>query len=258
MDTTTPQTISPKGVILEFHEPGGEAANSPLFPQPSSPVFDKAQMGKGITQATGNPDDAVTLDTSDFDYLRPQLSSGLQVPQPYLSTTSASIPSRVISAKSSSSSSSPTQPARAGADDGTYTCTYHSCTLRLETLALLQKHKRKGHGQTQGNRARRTEGVAGVASNNGVIDSQAGPHRCDRLNPHSGKPCSAGFSRPYDLTHHEDTIYNARKQRVRCSLCTEDKTFSCADALSRHYCICHPNVELPNKPGRTRRMRRRA
>jgi uncharacterized Zn-finger protein len=80
-----------------------------------------------------------------------------------------------------------------------------------------------------------------------LLNSQAGPHRCDRINPSTGKPCNTVFSRPYDLTRHEDTIHNARKQKVRCDLCTEEKTFSRADALTRHYRVCHPDVELPGK-----------
>lgn len=48
------------------------------------------------------------------------------------------------------------------------------------------------------------------------------------------------ISQPYDLTRHEDTIHNARKQKVRCQYCTEDKSFSRSDALTRHmskYCV---------------------
>jgi len=45
--------------------------------------------------------------------------------------------------------------------------------------------------------------------------------QCERINPSTGKPCNTIFSRPYDLTRHEDTIHNARKQKVHCPLCTE-------------------------------------
>jgi hypothetical protein len=37
------------------------------------------------------------------------------------------------------------KPAGTSADTGTYTCTYHGCTLRFETPAKLQRHKREGH-----------------------------------------------------------------------------------------------------------------
>jgi uncharacterized Zn-finger protein len=78
-------------------------------------------------------------------------------------------------------------------------------------------------------------------------NSQTGPHKCDRINPTTGKSCNVVFSRPYDLTRHEDTIHNIRKQKVRCALCTEEKTFSRADALTRHMRVVHPEVDFPGK-----------
>ncbi len=128
-------------------------------------------------------------------------------------------------------------------DGGTYSCTYHGCTFRFDTPALLQKHKREGHRQAHGLTATRRPENNLVST----LNSQAGPHRCDRINPSTGKSCNTVFSRPYDLTRHEDTIHNARKQKVRCNLCTEEKTFSRADALTRHYRVCHPDIEFPGK-----------
>ncbi|KAK8208923.1 hypothetical protein BKA81DRAFT_300525 [Phyllosticta paracitricarpa] len=78
-------------------------------------------------------------------------------------------------------------------------------------------------------------------------NSQSGPHKCERTNPTTGKPCNTIFSRPYDLTRHEDTIHNARKQKVRCALCVEEKTFSRNDALTRHMRVVHPDVDFPGK-----------
>jgi len=137
------------------------------------------------------------------------------------------------------------KPAGASADGGTYTCTYHGCSLRFETPALLQKHKREGHRQAHGlnNTGRRVESSSTTA----LFNTQSGPHKCDRINPTTGKPCNTIFSRPYDLTRHEDTIHNIRKLKVRCEICTEDKTFSRADALTRHFRVCHPGVEIPAK-----------
>jgi len=254
--TATPQTISPKDAILEFHEPEGEAADFPLFPQQNASLFDEAQVAKDLSHA-GQSYDPMALDAG-FGYLGPQLSA-LPIPQQYpfvaqpsrpdSSITTASVPSRVTSTESGSSAGGGlARPAGTGADGGTYTCTYHGCTQRFETPALLQKHKREGHRQAHGlNGTRRAEVGGGPVSPGGVVDSQAGPHRCDRINPQTGKPCNTVFSRPYDLTRHEDTIHNARKQKVRCNLCTEDKTFSRADALTRHYRVCHPDVEFPGK-----------
>ncbi|MCJ1330732.1 hypothetical protein MMC10_007418 [Thelotrema lepadinum] len=140
------------------------------------------------------------------------------------------------SSQSSSSESDVQRPPHTTADTGTYTCTYHGCTQRFESQSKLQKHKRDGHRQG-------TPSSAGGESKN----TQAGPHKCERINPITGKPCNSIFSRPYDLTRHEDTIHNARKQKVKCQLCVEDKTFSRNDALTRHMRVVHPEVDFPGK-----------
>lgn len=152
------------------------------------------------------------------------------------------------------------RPLNTMADSGTYTCTYHGCTLRFETPAKLQKHKREGHRQSTPNRSAQSANAAarGIIGNDTTSDastaanrnSQAGPHKCERINPSTGKPCNTIFSRPYDLTRHEDTIHNARKQKVRCHLCTEEKTFSRNDALTRHMRVVHPEIDFPGKTKR--------
>ncbi|KAK4190310.1 hypothetical protein QBC35DRAFT_88991 [Podospora australis] len=275
---TPPTTISPKDAVLEFHEPEGEA-NFPLFPQQNN---NNTNTNNTNTNNTNNFNmDAITkaaatmsqpafdglpiaMDTFMFNApLSSGLSNGLQIPQQYpfiaqprqqstvpsLSNGSLST-SRVGSADTSSDSihnSPPKRPDNVSADGGTYTCTYHGCKLRFETPALLQKHKREGHRQAHGLSTRRAD-AHGMTS--ALTMTQAGPHRCDRINPSTGKPCNTVFSRPYDLTRHEDTIHNARKQKVRCNLCTDEKTFSRADALTRHYRVCHPDVEFPGKQRR--------
>jgi hypothetical protein len=62
-------------------------------------------------------------------------------------------PSTLSSMESSSSKYEPDnsdtkKPSGSNADGGTYTCTYHGCTLQFETPAKLQKHKREGHRQS--------------------------------------------------------------------------------------------------------------
>jgi hypothetical protein len=141
-----------------------------------------------------------------------------------------------------------TKPVSSTADTGTYTCTYHGCSLRFETPQKLQKHKREGHR----NPAAGTQTTPGIGSGMTSAqlaqrNSQAGPHKCERINPTTGKSCNTVFSRPYDLTRHEDTIHNARKQKVRCALCVEEKTFSRNDALTRHMRVVHPEVDFPGK-----------
>ena len=259
VEPATPKTISPKDAILEFNE--ADADNTfPLFPQDST-NFEMDSIAKSMLShvSAGDVGPSVIVSqpgvhANQFSYLPSQLSTGIQVPQQYPFVArrhlSHDTPPRLSSAGSSSVSSgsntpvSQPRPAGVAADGGTYTCTYHGCTLRFETPALLQKHKREGHRATQGLGSSRPQDVS-VASS--FINSQAGPHRCDRINPSTGKSCNTLFSRPYDLTRHEDTIHNARKQKVRCHLCTEEKTFSRADALTRHYRVCHPDVDLPGK-----------
>jgi len=134
------------------------------------------------------------------------------------------------------------------ADTGTYTCTYHGCSLRFETPQKLQRHKREGHRQVAAQQ-QHTPGVGSGMTSAALAarNSQQGPHKCERINPTTGKPCNAVFSRPYDLTRHEDTIHNVRKQKVRCALCVEEKTFSRNDALTRHMRVVHPEVDFPGK-----------
>ncbi|RGP66422.1 hypothetical protein FLONG3_8859 [Fusarium longipes] len=245
----TPKTISPKDAILEFNESEGDN-NFPLFPQDAS-GFGMDQFPKSMMSSQESIPD--THAQNHFNFLPPHGASGITVPQQYPfiahpTRINHETPPRLSSAGSSSNGSRnatpATRPANTAADGGTYTCTYHGCTLRFDSPAQLQKHKREGHRQTQTMGPTRPRDI-GMTST--LLNSQAGPHRCDRINPSTGKPCNTVFSRPYDLTRHEDTIHNARKQKVRCDLCTEEKTFSRADALTRHYRVCHPDVELPGK-----------
>ena len=162
------------------------------------------------------------------------------------------------------------------ANTGTYTCTYHGCTQRFESQPALQRHKRDFHrSQAHNNRESGAESAATSVSpsSNGArstespapsdVDesgmtsaallarnSQAGPHKCSRINPSTGKPCNTVFSRPYDLTRHEDTIHNNRKKKVQCPHCREEKTFSRNDALTRHMRVVHPEADLYGKRGR--------
>lgn len=207
---------------------------------------------------------------SSFTFVPPSVPGSIQVPSRYPfgshqhqqsgATGSPSneveqtpeFPAHLTSMESSASDAGPetfgdvNKPTSTMADSGTYTCTYHGCALRFETPAKLQKHKREGHRQTTPS----VGGSSGMTSAALMRNSQAGPHRCERINPSTGKPCNTVFSRPYDLTRHEDTIHNARKQKVRCHLCTEEKTFSRNDALTRHMRVVHPEVDFP---GKTRR-----
>lgn len=224
-----------------------------------------------------------------FNFVPPSVPGGVHMPQQYpfiaqqqrrqqsLRRASDSIPefpAHLTSMESSASDAGATdaikeikRPTNTMADSGTYTCTYHGCTLRFETPAKLQKHKRDGHRQStpqvSGSISHAGGGLgSGSGSGSGMTSaaaalmrsSQAGPHKCERINPSTNKPCNTIFSRPYDLTRHEDTIHNARKQKVRCHLCTEEKTFSRNDALTRHMRVVHPEIDFPGKTTRRRNL----
>jgi hypothetical protein len=280
----TPKTISPKDTVIEYHPSEDDVA---LFP--SSDHTERLTTGPGSVGSSihGDLEDNFTERSfgsmvssrrpslngfstsgasSGFTFAPLSVPGNLQIPQQYpfvpqrQSSGLASPRSRadrtpefsasLVSMESSDADREPQnvsveKPESAKADSGTYTCTYHGCTLRFETPAKLQKHKREGHRQI--NTHPHSPGMTSAAL---LRNSQAGPHKCDRINPSTGKPCNTIFSRPYDLTRHEDTIHNARKQKVRCHLCTEDKSFSRSDALTRHMRVVHPEVEFG---GRSRR-----
>lgn len=167
----------------------------------------------------------------------------------------------------SNTTSVPRRPDDTRANTGAYTCTYHGCTQRFESHAVLQKHKRDFHRSQQSHqqdvessppsnmgsaspRSTESPGPSGAGMTSAAIlarNSQAGPHKCTRINPSTNKPCNTIFSRPYDLTRHEDTIHNGRKQKVSCPLCREQKTFSRNDALTRHMRVVHPEATETHK-----------
>lgn len=156
----------------------------------------------------------------------------------------------------SSSSPSLQRPVDTKAASGPYSCTATGCSQRFDTGSKLQKHHRETHRQAspQSTPATPTPPASSLASAPGSAagasanrNSQAGPHKCERLNPSTNKPCNTAFSRSYDLTRHEDTIHNNRKQKVCCTYCVEEKTFSRSDALTRHMRVVHPDVDFPGK-----------
>lgn len=152
-----------------------------------------------------------------------------------------------------------------------FRCTSESCTTRFESARALHEHRSLAHSNptaiaatspTLSSAAHPSPRTAASddshddASDNAASlsssallarNSQAGPHKCTRINPSTGKPCNTIFSRPYDLTRHEDTIHNRVKHKVACEYCTELKTFSRNDALTRHMRVVHPEIEHNSK-----------
>ncbi|OKL64301.1 hypothetical protein UA08_00912 [Talaromyces atroroseus] len=246
------KTISPKDALLEYHEGPDDVANGlpSLFPS----TTDLSLAGSTMTSRRQSATSAFQQSSLPFTQMEafPTQYTGLQQPlnnfiqqqqQPQVSAFPASLPT-MESTNSDGTVETTKRPTDTSSDSGTYTCTYHGCTQRFETPSKLQKHKREAHRQTL------TGAQNGESTSLALRNSQAGPHKCERINPSTGKPCNSIFSRPYDLTRHEDTIHNARKQKVRCHLCTEEKTFSRNDALTRHMRVVHPEVDWPGKQRR--------
>ena len=149
------------------------------------------------------------------------------------------------------------RPADTTASSGTYPCATPDCHARFDTSQKLHKHRREAHRAPSQYASTPTTPTAAThnaqaAANNVSRNNAPGPHKCEKVNPQTGKPCNTNFSRSYDLTRHEDTIHNNRKQKVRCHLCTEEKTFSRNDALTRHMRVVHPDVDFPGKSRRGR------
>jgi hypothetical protein len=246
----TRTSVSPKELMLDEHDIDESAA----------PLFNTQQQ---MFNNRRNPSNLSNFYTPSFS-----TEPSVQIPQqyPFVSQRSQDVPestpdfpAHLISMEStneegpsmpSSQQSQPQslpqvqRPADTTSESGTYSCTYHGCNERFETPAKLQKHKREGHRQVS------PQNAGSASPNLALRNSQAGPHRCDRINPSTGKPCNSIFSRPYDLTRHEDTIHNGRKIKVRCHLCTEEKTFSRNDALTRHMRVVHPDVDWVGKQKR--------
>lgn len=259
------KTMSPKDAVLDFNE-GDDAAMPPMFPpnQADFNLGDTLGLRRESSSSLRPSQTLTTMDAFPGQYASVQQPSfGFPHPQSQRSSQSLfhqpDFPSSLPRLESTGSDAystvdmtpqvkmqpteAITRPNNTSSDAGTYTCTYHGCSLRFETPAKLQRHKREAHRQT-------TPGSHLIARDTSLRNSQAGPHKCERINPSTGKPCNSVFSRPYDLTRHEDTIHNARKQKVRCHLCTEEKTFSRNDALTRHMRVVHPEVDWPGKQRR--------
>ncbi|KAJ5774852.1 hypothetical protein N7457_009748 [Penicillium paradoxum] len=248
------KTMSPKDAVLDFHD--GDDSMPPLFP-PTQADFNLGDaLGLQRDNGSMRPMETFpqytssTMSQPQFAFSQPQihrpqsnlLQQNVEFPSlPGVESTETTPQSQVNMPITEGIS----RPADTSSDTGTYTCTYHNCTYRFETPSRLQRHKREAHRQT-------TPGGHLVSRDASLRNSQAGPHKCERINPSTGKACNSIFSRPYDLTRHEHTIHTAGKQKVRCHICNEDKTFSRNDALTRHMRVVHPEIDWPGKQRRRR------
>jgi hypothetical protein len=249
------KTMSPKDAVLDFQD--GDDTMPPLFPAgiPSGQADFNLGDALGLRRDSGSmrPMEAFpqytapTMSQPQFAFAQPQSrphENLLQQPSDF-----PSLPTMESTETPQSQIAMPTtesihRPANTPTD-ATYTCTYHNCAYRFDSPSRLQRHKREAHRQT-------TPGGHLISRDTALRNSQAGPHKCERINPSTGKACNSIFSRPYDLTRHEHTIHTAGKQKVRCHICNEDKTFSRNDALTRHMRVVHPEIDWPGKQRRRR------
>lgn len=265
---STPKTISPKDAVLEYPEPEDEASKMSLFaheqhygngngqnhpaPVHTNHSYNSQEVSDGMSDrsydlgASRRGSEAESLNSvGAFSYHQhsphlPMLPSNFPYHSHHshhsqsLESSPMTAPAMIGDHHYAKSSSPITKPEGSKADTGAYTCTVPGCQQRFSTSLKLQKHRRENHRQS-------TPGSAGMTSTlHGNLSSRhQGPHRCTRINPTTGKPCNTVFSRPYDLTRHEDTIHNTSREKVRCELCNDEKTFSRQDALTRHKKVKH-------------------
>ncbi|KAJ5362055.1 hypothetical protein N7541_002899 [Penicillium brevicompactum] len=250
------KTMSPKDAVLDFQD--GDDSMPPLFPAgiPSTQPDFNLGDALGLRRDSGSmrameafPQyTAPTMSQPQFAFAQPQSRPQnhlLQQPSDFPSLPTMESTETPQSQISMPSTESIPRPGNTTSDAGTYTCTYHNCAYRFDSPSRLQRHKREAHRQT-------TPGGHLISRDTTLRNSQAGPHKCERINPSTGKACNSIFSRPYDLTRHEHTIHTAGKQKVRCHICNEDKTFSRNDALTRHMRVVHPEIDWPGKQRRRR------
>lgn len=251
----TPKTISPKDAYLEYNEPEGNGVQGSLFSGSQTTYTDttdvKSESDHGSYHGSAHGDDETVYDSmstsrreSDvsMDYGMPTYNNAQQfghhLSVPYGWDESSSQESSGTSRPSDDSygyaAANLHRPEYTMANDGAYSCTVHGCSQRFSTASKMSKHRREAH--------RHSTPMGRDAPTKSLLQ---GPSRCARINPTTGKPCNTIFSRPYDLTRHEDTIHNTARQKVRCELCNDDKTFSRQDALTRHKKVSSLRRKIP-------------
>ncbi|KAG9947568.1 hypothetical protein KCU85_g5599, partial [Aureobasidium melanogenum] len=286
----TTKTMSPKDALLDFNDTEGADMPLFADALPSGYNFTASMAAPPTNVAgfRASSSDQSSIGSTTFNFLPPQqpvMPSNPYAPAHYRPTDfnaepTPDFPAHLATMESSMSEGpgassqgsmtapSTSRPQHTTADTGSYTCTADGCYQRFDSAVKLQKHRRDAHPARQSlsstgtatsspeeDRRSSSPAAANLGSSMTAAalaerNSQQGPHKCTRINPSTGKPCNSIFSRPYDLTRHEDTIHNRQKQKVRCQYCREEKTFSRADALTRHMRVVHPEIDFHGKRGR--------
>jgi hypothetical protein len=250
----TPKTISPKDACIEYHEIEGDGIQGSLFSSSQNDdsysqssaldvksesdsdsyhgsVHDDESLDNGYdSMATSRRESDVNMSDYNMIYNGTQYGDHLQIPAYGWVDDGSGQESETsrLSDESYQLASVHHRPDDTRANDGAYSCTVPGCTMRFPTASKMSKHRREVH--------RHNTPMGRDAPGKSLLQ---GPSRCARINPTTGKPCNTVFSRPYDLTRHEDTIHNTARQKVRCEICNDEKTFSRQDALTRHKKVKH-------------------
>jgi len=228
---STPKTISPKEAFLDYHpQPEDESSKINLFaPTPSDNISEDMMSQASNDNTQNNSFEFMNgghgLDfAGSFDFEAPAMPG---IPQDYHYQGGAHHMMETPKP----------QIQKDHGHSGAYACSVPGCTQRFQTPTKLSKHRREVHRQTSPSSL---GGGLGMTSTAHIPKSHIpGPHKCTRINPTTGKPCNTIFSRPYDLTRHEDTIHNTTREKARCEICNDEKTFSRQDALTRHKKVKH-------------------
>jgi len=218
----TPKTVSPRETFLDFPE-AVQGGNVNMFgTQEGSTVSDSYNDEYHPEESDNHHYDSYPMH-GNFDFQVPAMEY-----HQYHDHSGSTQPQQTMQQHEHNGTlQKPTIPK---GSSGPYACNVGTCTQRFSSAAKLAKHKKESH---------KNPASHGMTSGHIPRSHQPGPHKCTRINPTTGKPCNTIFSRPYDLTRHEDTIHNTNREKARCELCNDDKTFSRADALTRHKKVKH-------------------
>ncbi|KAH0250716.1 hypothetical protein KCV00_g99, partial [Aureobasidium melanogenum] len=250
----TTKTMSPKDALLDFNDSEGSDMPLFADTLPSGYNFASSMAAPPTNVAgfRASSSDQSSIGSSTFNFLPPQqpvmpsnpYASAHYRPTDFNAEPTPDFPAHLATMESSMSegpgassqgsmtAASTSRPQHTTADTGSYTCTADGCYQRFDSAVKLQKHRRDAHPARQSlsstgtatsspEEDRRSSspvtGTLGSSMTAAALaerNSQQGPHKCTRINPSTGKPCNSIFSRPYDLTRHEDTIHNRQKQKL--------------------------------------------
>lgn len=239
-------TVSPREAFLDYPD-SADFRERKLFSKSASPLSQNNELSHTHQSESSNEEDydgsdGNTLPVPSAPYSLHSNTNSLSVPATRSNSESTrhSGPfSGNLSAASGDSSESEYDPtavssrraSRSSARSSTLAKSFAcpDCGKRFEKSHPLQAHRRNSHGKGSGPPA---------LTHNKFSNTS---HRCDWVDPSTGKVCNTVFSRPYDLIRHYETKHSAKRQEFICPHCEDRKSFSRSDALRRHLRVKHPS-----------------